>query len=213
MARPGRSGRGVVRGLRACSSERKSRVRTMTERALVPAPREGHAGGRGDDAPVRGAPVHLASGGLPRRRGAAGARHHQEPRGAHVPVRCTPAPETVLRRQRDYTSGVERRPGQVVPGLPPRRSANPSVLERWVQACARAAALKGPDGKLLERDWEVVIMRPDVLERIPHDLRRTAVRNLERAGVPRSVAMKLTGHKTESVYNRYAIVSRTSAKA
>lgn len=42
--------------------------------------------------------------------------------------------------------------------------------------------------------------------KILHDFRRTAVRNLERAGVSRSAAMKMTGHKREAVYRRYAIV-------
>ena len=55
--------------------------------------------------------------------------------------------------------------------------------------------------------WQGACERVRLVGRIPHDFRRTAVRNLERAGVARSVAMKLTGHKTESVYRRYAIVS------
>ena len=43
-------------------------------------------------------------------------------------------------------------------------------------------------------------------QNVCNDFRRTAVRNLERAAVPRSAAMKMVGHKTEAIYRRYAIV-------
>jgi hypothetical protein len=39
-----------------------------------------------------------------------------------------------------------------------------------------------------------------------HDMRRSAVRTFERAGVPRSVAMSIVGQKTESIYRGYALV-------
>jgi integrase len=52
--------------------------------------------------------------------------------------------------------------------------------------------------------WDAAVEASGV-NRIPHDLRRTAVRNLEIAGVPRTAAMKMVGHKTESMYRRYAI--------
>ena len=79
---------------------------------------------------------------------------------------------------------MERENGQIIPWVFHRGGKQiRNMFKAWDTACT-AAGLPG--------SWF-------------HDLRRSAVRNLERAGVPQSTAMKLTGHKTASVYRRYAI--------
>ena len=96
-----------------------------------------------------------------------------------------PPLRALLERRLEHTRRCERAQGRIIPWVF-RRSGRPikSMAKAWRAACRKA----GAPGRLL------------------HDQRRTAVRNLERAGVPRAVAMKMTGHKTESVYRRYAIV-------
>ena len=60
--------------------------------------------------------------------------------------------------------------------------------------------------KNLRNSWDSACKAAGCPGRIPHDFWRTAVRNLERAGVPRSAAMAMVSHKTEAIYRRYAIV-------
>jgi len=108
--------------------------------------------------------------------------------GRTFPFSALPALAHLLHRQRQLTTALERERGQIIPW----------VFHRF-----------GRPIRNYQDSWRLACERAGVPGRLVHDLRRTAVRRLERAGVPRSVAMKLTGHKTESIYRRYAIVSES----
>lgn len=103
----------------------------------------------------------------------------------------TPALRAILERRLEFTRRCERAQGRIIP---------------WV------FHRKGQPVKWMKASWRTACREAGVPGRLMHDLRRTAVRNLERAGVSRSVAMKMTGHKTEAVYRRYAIVSEVDLK-
>ncbi len=99
------------------------------------------------------------------------------------------------------------RVGRVLPISPPigavlsrrrarRRAGDPHVFTRdetTVRAWRRA--------------WPAACRKAGVPGRLLHDCRRTAARNLVRAGVPERVAMQLTGHKTRAIFDRYCIVN------
>ncbi len=109
--------------------------------------------------------------------------------GREIPFRALPELAELIEVQRDHTDRVERDRQMIVTHVFHRNGELIGCIRgAWDAACERA----GQKGA-----WF-------------HDLRRTAVRNLERAGVSRSVAMKITGHLTESVYRRYAITDRKS---
>lgn len=104
--------------------------------------------------------------------------------GREFPFHALPELDALLQSQREYTDQVARETGCIV-GHVFHRSGKPI--------------------KTLRRQWKRATKAAGYPDAWFHDLRRSAVRNFERAGISRSVAMKLSGHETEAVYRRYAI--------
>jgi integrase len=71
------------------------------------------------------------------------------------------------------------------------------------------------DGKPIKdfrKAWALACERGGVAGKTPSDFRQTAVRNLERAGVPRQAAMAMVGHRSDSIYRRYPLADETMLK-
>ncbi len=104
------------------------------------------------------------------------------------------------------------REGRVVVLSTPLREV---IERRWLGRAVGVALVFHRDGRSLDhfKDvWRRACQAAGLPQKLFHDVRRTALRNTVRAGIPERVAMQVSGHKTRSVFDRYNIVSETDLR-
>jgi integrase len=85
--------------------------------------------------------------------------------------------------------------------------------EQRTPACPFVFQRGGAPLGSFRKSWATACKAAGLARLAVHDLRRSAVRNLVRSGVPESVAMGFTGHLTRTVFDRYDIVDREDLEA
>ena len=96
--------------------------------------------------------------------------------------------------------------GKDLAGILERRKAARQVKADGTTTLA--ALIFHHDGRAIvdiRKAWKSACKKAGVPGRLFHDLRRSAVKNLDEAGVSRDVAMSISGHKTQAMYTRYNI--------
>ncbi len=102
---------------------------------------------------------------------------------------------------------LRKRQHKLMPYVFPNRGCTGSIVnfrKAWNEACRNIGIGYGYKvGIDYVQEWQGSLPAGPIF----HDFRRTAVRNMVRSGIPESVAMMISGHKTRSVFDRYNIVS------